>query len=404
MRAGGGEPAVSRSDMIRACLFGAYNATHPATRQLTDALRAAGCDVRECHEPLWERTRDKMAGYFGARSLARHAIAYVRVAVRLMRAWQRDPSAELVVAGFNGQLDVLLARFVAGRRARLVFAPLVTLTETLVDDRQVYRRGGFRARLAAFLDRRTLEAADLVLLDTETHRGYVRRRITARARTATLYLGADRRFTAEAPPIRRPGDVLRVLFYGQYVPLHGVLVIVEAAALAGPDARMEFTMIGTGPDREAAQALAEARGCDHVRFEDWVPFDALPGKLRECDVALGIFGLTSKARMVIPTKVYQAAAAGRAIVTGDTPAIREVFTPDEDVLLVPRGDPGALVGALRRLRDAPDLGSRLGCHAGRLLAEHLDAHAQGARLRSILGEVFPDLDESRMQDPMPVVP
>ena len=44
---------------------------------------------------------------------------------------------------------------------------------------------GLRARLARLLDRRTLEAADLVLLDTETHRDYVRRRITARAATAT---------------------------------------------------------------------------------------------------------------------------------------------------------------------------------------------------------------------------
>ena len=379
--------------MIRACLFGAYNATHPATRSLTAALVAAGCQVRECHEPLWEQTRDKMAAYFGVRSLARHALAYVRVAARLMRAWQRDPGADIVIAGFNGQLDVLLARFVAGRRARLVFAPLVTLTETLVDDRQVYKRGGFRARLARFLDRRTLEAADLVLLDTEAHRRYVQHRLTARAKTATLYLGADVGFSGGEPPKRRAEDVLRVLFYGQYVPLHGALVIVEAAALAGPDSRMEFTMIGTGPDREAAEALSVARGCDHVRFEDWVPYDALPERLREYDVALGIFGLTPKARMVVPTKVYQAAAAGRAIVTGDTPAVREVFTAHEDVMLVPRGDPGALLGALRQLRDSPELGVRLGRQAGRLLAEHLDAPAQGARLRAVLGEAFPDLAE-----------
>ena len=86
MRAGGDAPTVSRSDMIRACLFGAYNATHPATRSLTAALAAAGCEVRECHEALWERTRDKMATYFGARSLFRHALEYGRVAARLIRS------------------------------------------------------------------------------------------------------------------------------------------------------------------------------------------------------------------------------------------------------------------------------------------------------------------------------
>jgi glycosyltransferase involved in cell wall biosynthesis len=379
--------------MIRACLFGAYNATHPATRMLRAALGAAGCEIRECHEALWERTRDKMAAYFGLASLARLLVAYAGVARRLAAAWRREPAPDLVVAGFNGQLDVLLARLVAGRRARLLFAPLVTLTETLVDDRRLYRRRGLKARLAAFLDRRTLEAADLVLLDTEAHRAYVAGRLTPKARTATLYLGADPMFVP-TPPRRRSADTpLRVLFYGQYVPLHGALVIVEAAALAGHGGGMEFTLIGTGPDRAAAEALAEARGCAHVRFIDWVPYEELPQHLAETDVALGIFGLTSKARMVIPTKVYQAAAAGRAIVTGDTPAIREIFTPGHDALLVPRGDPGALVRALRRLRDDPELGPRLGEAAGRLLSEHLDARAQGARLRSVLAGAFPDLGE-----------
>jgi len=377
--------------MIRACLFGAYNATHPATRLLRAALAAAGCEVHECHQPLFEHTRDKMAGYFAPASLARLALAYLGVVRRLRAAWRRAPAPELVVAGFNGQLDVLLARRIAGRRVRLVFAPLVTLTETLVDDRRVYRRGGWKARLAARLDRRTLESADLVLLDTEVHRDYVARRLTRRARTATLYLGAEPAFAPRPARRRAACDPLRVLFYGQYVPLHGALVIVEAAALAGPESGIELTMIGTGPDRRAAEELAAARGCAHVRFEDWVPYEDLPARLAEADVALGIFGLTPKARIVIPTKVYQAAAVGRAIVTGETPAIREVFTPGEHLLTVPRGSPGDLVRALRRLRDEPELGPRLGAAAGRHVAEHLDAAAQGTRLRTLLADAFPDL-------------
>jgi glycosyltransferase involved in cell wall biosynthesis len=150
-------------------------------------------------------------------------------------------------------------------------------------------------------------------------------------------------------------------------------------------------MIGTGPEREAATHLAAARGGAGPRFEEWVAYDQLPARLAACDVALGIFGSTSKAQMVIPTKVYQAAASGRAVVSADTPALREVFTPDEDVLVVRDGDPHALAAMLRRLRDVPELAPRIGQAAGRLLAEHLDPAAQGARLRAILAATFPDL-------------
>ncbi len=389
--------------MIRACLFGTYNAAHPANRLLADALAAAGCEVRVCHQPLWEQTRDKMASFFGARSLLGLGWAYLGAARRLRREWRGQPRPDVVVTGFNGQLDVVLARLLAGRRARLVFAPLVTLTETLVDDRRVYRRGSLKGRLAALLDRRTLELPQLVLLDTEAHRAYVAERLTGRARTATLYLGAERSFAPVPPRLRRSGEPLRVLFYGQYVPLHGARVIVEALALIGADRGIELTMIGTGPDRAAAEQLARERRCTHVRFEDWVPYEALPRRLAECDVALGIFGLTPKAQMVIPTKVYQAAAVGRAIVTGDTWALREVFRPGEHLLGLPRGDPGALADALRRLRDVPDLAPSLGTAAARLMAEDLNRGAQGDRMRALLADAFPELAVRLAPVPVPLV-
>lgn len=377
--------------MIRAVLFGTYTAAHPANRLLAAAFRAADIAVDVCHEPLWERTRDKHASFFGVRSLARLGFAYLGAAVRLRRRYRALPTPDLVVTGFNGQLDVLLARIVAGRRARLVFAPLVTLTETLVDDRRVYRRGGLKGRAARLLDRLTLEKPDLVLVDTETHRAWIVQHLTRRARTATLYLGAEPAFRPTPARERRAGEPLRVLFYGQYVPLHGTQVIVEAAAHFADEGGIEITMIGTGPERAATERLAATRGVRAITFEDWVDYDALPARLADCDVALGIFGTTSKAKMVIPTKVYQGAAAGRAVVTADTPALREVFTPGTDVLAVRAGDAGALAATLRTLRDAPDLAPRIGAAAGRLLAEHLDADAQGSRLADVLAAAFPDL-------------
>jgi glycosyltransferase involved in cell wall biosynthesis len=301
------------------------------------------------------------------------------------------PTPDLVVTGFNGQLDVPLARLVAGQGARLVFAPLVTLTETLVADRNVYARGGAKARAAHALDRLTLEIPDLVLTDTETHRAWIGSELSPRARTATIYLGAEPGFRPTPPRARAAGDPLRVLFYGQYVPLHGTDVIVEAAALLGPRSGIEITMIGTGPEREATARLAAARGTPPIAFEDWVAYDELPARLAACDVALGIFGTSVKARMVIPTKVYQAAASGRAVVSADTPALHEIFTPETDVLTVPPGDAPALAAMLQRLRDTPDLAPRIGAAAGRLVAEELGPAAQGDRIRTILRATFPDL-------------
>ena len=59
-------------------------------------------------------------------------------------------------------------------------------------------------------------------------------------------------------------------------------------------------------------------GRGDVTWRDWVPTAELPGLVASHDVCLGIFGDTDKALSVVPTKVYQGAAAGCASITSDT--------------------------------------------------------------------------------------
>lgn len=359
---------------MTACLFGTYDRTHSANRLLRLALVGAGFAVTECHEPLWEETPDKGGRYFGPVSLGRLAARYARAARQLARRWRdvpKDPPP-LVVVGFGGQLDALLARRVCRPRAGLVFAPLVSLTETLVEDRRVFRSRGLRARTLAALDRATLRAADLVLADTAAHADYLAE--LGAARVAVWYLGIEPEFLTRSPVVPA---ARRVLFYGRYLPLHGVDTIVEAAARLG--ARADVVLIGRGPERPRIEALARARGAA-VTFRDEVPLATLPAELASASVVLGVFGGGRKAAMVVPNKVYQAAACGRPLVTRDGPGLREVLRPPDHCLVCPPAEPAALAGAISTLLDDPRLAERLGnaarahlldCFAPERQAEHL---------------------------------
>jgi glycosyltransferase involved in cell wall biosynthesis len=331
---------------MTACLFGTYDRGHSANRLLAWALAGAGFATEELHEPLWEHTGHKDARYFGGRSLARLAQRWVRAAGRLSRAWRerRDGPAPLVVAGFGGQLDVLLAARVCRPRRALLFVPLVSLTETLVEDRRRFPTGGLRACGVAALDRATLRAADLVLADTAAHAEYLQELAGPRARIATWHFGVEPEFVT---PVTHPVSPRRVLFYGHFLPLHGVVTILGAAARLGDLA-------------------------------------ALPGELASAAVALGVFGAGRKAAMVVPNKVYQAAAAGRPLVTRDGPALREVLEPGVHCLACPPGDAGALAAAVLRLLDDPALAARLGAAARAHVLERFGAAAVAARLREVL--------------------
>jgi glycosyltransferase involved in cell wall biosynthesis len=343
---------------MTACLFGTYDRGHSANRLLCRALARAGFAVEELHEAVWEDTPRKTAGYFGATSLAGLAGRWAGAARRLAAAWRRRKGPPpLVVIGFGGQLDVLVASRVCRPRAGLVFAPLVSLTETLVEDRGVFPAGGSRARLVAALDRAAFRAADLVLADTAAHAAYLCELGAPAERVAAWHFGVEPEFLVPAA-----GEVVRrrVLFYGRYLPLHGIETILAAAVRLGE--RADVVLVGSGPERPRMEALAAQLGA-RVTWRDDVPLAALPGELAAASVVLGVFGAGRKAAMVVPNKVYQAAAAGRPLVTRDGPALREVLEPGTHCLACPPGDPAALADGVARLLDDQALAARLGAAA-----------------------------------------
>ena len=91
-----------------------------------------------------------------------------------------------------------------------------------------------------------------------------------------------------------------------------------------------------------------------------MPYASLGVEVGRAAICLGIFGDSAKAARVVPNKVWQAMAAGRPVVTADTPAVREVLEDGRSALLVPAGDPDGLAAALTRLAADAALRERLG--------------------------------------------
>jgi glycosyltransferase involved in cell wall biosynthesis len=373
----------------RVCFFGTYARAYTVTRLLLQACRAAGIEVVECHQPLWEKTPHKTAVYFGGRSLSRLLWQYLTQARALSRQRRAIGPVSLYLVGFNGQLDCLLLRAALHRHpAPLVFAPLVTVTETLIEDRAVFRQRSARTVLARWLDRASLHAATHVVIDAEAHRRYVIEQFAvAPQRVSTWHLGADPQVFTPTPPQRRGGP-MQVLFYGSFLPLHGVRTVLDAAVRLRRDRDIEFILLGDGPERAAHVAYARAEQLENVRFLDWVPYETLGRVVAAADVCLGIFGSSAKAQMVIPNKMYQAAMVGRPVITADTPAVREVFAHGATAWMCPAADADALAGAIRTMGSRLTLRQQLGQQAAALMAEQFSPAAQAHRLADILARAM----------------
>jgi glycosyltransferase involved in cell wall biosynthesis len=373
---------------VRAVLFGTFNSRHTANVLLAEELRSAGIELRVCHEPLWEETRDKHDEYFSPGRMLGLALRWLVLSFRLaLRFRYAAAGADIIVVGFNGQLDVLLARLLAGGR-RVVFAPLVTLGETLIDDRQIYRETSLVGRLLRGLDRLTMAAADTIVMDTQAHADWLATCVgVAPEKIRVHLLGAEDAYapavsTTGRPLEWQPGPRLRVFGYASYLPLHGMEVVVAAARELRPEEGIAFLLVGSGPERSRFEA--ELRDLPHVTLEDWMTQDELVKNLREADAVLGIFGSSVKAKMVIPNKVWQAAQVGRAVVTADTPAVREVFVPGESIVAT-AAEGAALTAALRELAGDAARREALGHAAREAVQRQAGAGRRAERWRESLG-------------------
>ncbi len=366
---------------MKVLFFGTYStgAGYPRNRVLLAGLRGAGVAVTECHADLFRGAAEKAAGTGrgGAlRLVPRLLSAWARLAWRRLAAGPHD----VVLVGYTGHLDVFLARLLnLGAGRPVVLDAFLSLHDTVVRDRGLVREGSPAARLLRFLDRAACRAADLVLLDTRAHADWFARYAgLPRGRFAAVPVGEDDVVFAPAPlaPPRRP---FRVLWFGTWVPLQGVEVVLGAAdRLRGEDVRIR--LLGTGQQYAALEA--RARSLSNVDLDPrFVDSAVLREEIAGADLCLGIFGTSGKARRVVPCKVYDALAVGRPVVTADTPAAREILEDGVSALLVPPGDPGALAAAIRRLAGDEALRQTIAAGGRRVFREVGSPGAVGERLR-----------------------
>ena len=254
-----------------------------------------------------------------------------------------------------GQLDVLvLWPFAKLRRRPIIWDAFLSLYNTIVEDRQLVRPGSLAARLLFAWEWLACRAADVVLVDTNAHGRYFSERFGIPPDKGAAYL-RRRRAGALLPKPRaektRPtAGIFHVLFYGQFIPLHGIETIVRAAKLSEGD-NIAWHLVGTGQEAERIRALIDELNPSNLDWEPWVPYHELLQRIHAADVCLGIFGATEKAARVIPNKVFQIIASGRPLITADTPAARELLRPGPGIQLVPPADPTALRLAVLRQRN-----------------------------------------------------
>ncbi len=319
---------------MKVCYFGTFEKDYPRNVTFIEGLRKAGVEVTICHASL---TADK-ASLGKVPSLIKLFLQYLKAYLYLIgRAFTF--SCDAVIIGYPSHLDMLIFYpLFKIRNVPVFFNPLVSLYDTFVYDRAMFRAGSVVAKLIFLLDKAAFSMSDCVFIDTATHRDYLAALLGINIdKFCIVPVGALKQFFSDEKVEK--AELFQVLYCGKYIPLHSVETIVRAAKLLMKYDDIKFKMIGKGQEYDKIRKIVGDEKIDNIEFIDWMEPGELSREIRRSHVVLGIFKKGGKASRVVPNKVYDAMAAGAVVVTEDSAAAREFFEEGRHLFLVTPEDP-----------------------------------------------------------------
>ncbi len=363
-----------RKDAI--CFFGTYESSFPRTITLKEACRQLNIKVLECHAPFWELKREKVE-YFSQKSIIKTIFQLILIYSRLAFRYMRLEDHDAVIVGYNGYFDMPLAKLLAKtRRKVLIYTPVFPLYETSVEDRGYINKDSKKSKAIHLIDEISCRLADLIIIETETYLNYYSKEFKIpKDKYFQIPLGADEinYFPRGENSPRNDSNTFRVLFYGKFIPLQGIPYITKAAKLLEGDGDIKFEIIGSGQLSKNIKNLAQELNIKNVSFIEWINYRKIPDYIQRADICLGIFGNTPKARRGIPIKVYEALSMKKPVITGDSPAAREVFDHKVNSILCEMANPKALAESILLLKNDKKLREDLAETGFRLYQDRFSA-------------------------------
>ena len=371
---------------MRIAFWGTYDTGKPRVRILLRGAKETSNTVYECHASIWEGVEDKSqlkSWKSRLKFLARWALSYPR----LIYCYLRLPAHDAVVVGYMGQLDILIIwPFAKLRGVPIVWDAFLSLYNTVVEDRRLVSRSHPAAYLLFIWEWLACRAADLILLDTDAHAEYFANTFSLPPRKlAAIFVGAE---PEKFPSRKKQSNTthsdgrLTVLFYGQFIPLHGIDTIIRAARMMEGEP-VSWVLLGKGQEEDSIRKMLLEHPLPNLRWIPWVPYEELTGWIGNADLCLGIFGNTQKAAQVIPNKVFQILSSGKPLITRDSPAIRELIDAESPgIYLVPPEDPEALANAVRTYKTSNLMADHTELHSR--ISNRITPHAIGQSFMKIL--------------------
>jgi len=301
----------------------------------------------------------------------------------LLRLFPQMLGKDLYYVGYMGHFLVPLMRLFT--KKPIVYDFYLSLYDVMCNDRKIFKPDSFFGRLIYFFEKRSLDSADFVIVDTNKLIETLSKEYgVAKSKFVRVPLTINEQ-NVYPKEVARYSDSFSVLYVGSYIPLHGTPVIIEAARILqemGDDTK--FLMIGQGPDLKQCKELAQKYNLKNIEFKGYMPLEELSNYYNACDINLGLFNSGERANSVVLNKTNDAFRVGRPHLTLKTDAMEECFRDNFDIFFVEDIKPETLANRILEIKNNPKLLQEVGKNS----LESYQNYLSNAKAEKIIEELI----------------
>jgi glycosyltransferase involved in cell wall biosynthesis len=380
---------VANNKPMHICYFGTYREDYSRNQMMIAGLRLNGVFVTECHETLWHGIEDRVRVVSGGWLKPSFWWRIIHVYSNLLRTYLHVGNYDILVVGYPGQFDIFLARILTWLKRRPLVWDVFMSIYLISVERGLDKKNRFSISLLHLLEGEALKLPNRLILDTSEYIHWFEHNYRISPdRFRMVPTGADDRIFFPMPKNPSPNGKFRILYFGTFIPNHGVMYMVEAAKLLVDKPAIHFEFIGNGPELAVAQQFVNDNQLSNVSFIEWMDKDELTLRISQADVCLGAFGTTPQSMMTVQNKIYETMAMGKPLISGDSPAIRQVFTHGEHIYLCERSSGKSLADSILVLYKDVSLRERIAVNGMKLFKQKYDLLNNGNRFKAHLSEVI----------------
>lgn len=314
----------------KVCFFGSYDSIS-LDCVLKERLKSKGIEVIECQESV-------------------HSFGQLIKAYFTLLKKHHGLEYSIMIIPWRGIMTFPLAKFLS--KKPIIFFSYVSIYDTLIMDRKKYKEKSLIAKFIKFVEKKACQMSDLVVLENnETVEYFSREYSIPKNKFRVFNWGADEKKFSPLL-IKKKEKVFRVLYFGTYIPFHGVNTIIESARLIQEHKDIKFILCGKGQTLKENKTLTNQYNLSNVEFLGHVEFEVLKKELNESDVCLGVFGDSNLRSYVFTNKISQILMSQKPLITRDVSVMKEMsLANNKNCILVAPNNSRKLADAIIFLKD-----------------------------------------------------